>query len=180
MHRDFLRLHLVALLAGQPQGDRCIASGVAEDQRWPVRTRQVPVTPLYERQEGRLEVGRHAPVAGVDQAYVIAAILEKPEPHDRQTYPLHGPVEMDHYGIAKAVSRALGIPVTYEPIRVEEFADGLASLGTSSHLLQHLSNVAGDYHNGVFQGTNRIEVIGNRFPMTVEEFVIDRRHVFDR
>jgi NAD(P)H dehydrogenase (quinone) len=26
--------------------------------------------------------GRHAPVAGVDQSYVIAAILENPEPHD--------------------------------------------------------------------------------------------------
>lgn len=125
--------------------------------------------------------GRHAPVAGVDQAYVIAAILEKPEPHDRQAYPLHGPIEMDHYGIAKAVSRALGIPVTYEPISVEEFADGLASLGRSSHLIQHLSNVAIDYQNGVFQGTNNlIEAIGNRSPMTVEEFVTDRRHVFDR
>ena len=65
--------------------------------------------------------GGHAPVAGVDQSYVIAAILENPEPHDRQAYPLYGPVEMDHYGIADAVSRALGIPVTYDPISVEEF-----------------------------------------------------------
>ncbi len=32
--------------------------------------------------------GRHAPVAGVDQSYVIAAILENSEPHDRQAYPL--------------------------------------------------------------------------------------------
>jgi uncharacterized protein YbjT (DUF2867 family) len=125
--------------------------------------------------------GRHAPVAAVDQAYVIAAILEKPEPHDRQAYPLHGPVEMDHYGIAEAVSRALGIPVRYEPISVEEFADGLASLGASSHIIQHLSNVAIDYRNGVFQGTNNlITVIGTHSPMTVEEFVIDRRHDFDR
>jgi len=65
--------------------------------------------------------GGHAPVAGVDQSYVIAAILENPEPHDRQAYPLYGPVEMDHYGIADAVSRALGIPVTYDPMTVEEF-----------------------------------------------------------
>jgi NAD(P)H dehydrogenase (quinone) len=125
--------------------------------------------------------GRHAPVAAVDQAYVIAAILENPEPHDRQAYPLHGPVEMDYYGIAAAVSRALGIPVRYEPVSIDEFADGLASLGRSSHLIQHLSNVALDYQNGIFRGTNNlIEVIGNRTPMTVEEFVIDRKHVFDR
>ncbi|MCW2930779.1 MAG: NmrA family transcriptional regulator [Actinomycetia bacterium] len=125
--------------------------------------------------------GRHAPVAGVDQAYVIAAILQNPEPHDRQAYPLHGPAEVDYHGIAQAVSRALGIPVSYEPISVEEFADGLASLGKSPHLIQHLSNVAIDYQNGVFQGTNNlIEVIGNRSPMTVEEFVLDRKHAFDR
>jgi NAD(P)H dehydrogenase (quinone) len=125
--------------------------------------------------------GRHAPVAGVDQAHVIAAILENPQPHDRQAYPLHGPVEMDYHQIAQAVSRALGIPVSYEPVSVEEFAGGLASLGRSPHLIQHLSNVAIDYQNGVFQGTNNlIEVIGNRSPMTVEEFVTDRKHVFDR
>jgi NAD(P)H dehydrogenase (quinone) len=34
--------------------------------------------------------GRHAPIAAVDQSYVIAAILENPEPHDRQAYPLYG------------------------------------------------------------------------------------------
>jgi NAD(P)H dehydrogenase (quinone) len=125
--------------------------------------------------------GRHAPVAAVDQAYVIAAILENPESHDRQAYPLYGPVEMDYYGIAAAVSRALGIPVRYEPISIDEFAGGLASLGRSAHLIQHLSNVALDYQNGIFRGTNNlIEVIGDRTPMTVEEFVIDRKHVFDR
>jgi NAD(P)H dehydrogenase (quinone) len=138
-----------------------------------------------ERDEGLLRLpfgnGRHAPVTAVDQAYVIAAILENPEPHDRQAYSLHGPVEMDYYAIAAAVSRALGIPVRYEPISIDEFADGLASAGRSSHLIQHLSNVAVDYQNGIFSGTNNlIEVIGNRTPMTVEEFVIDRKHAFDR
>lgn len=123
--------------------------------------------------------GRHAPVAGEDQAYVIAAILEHPEPHDRQAYPLYGPVEMDHYGIADAVSRALGIPVTYDPISVEQFADTLASAGRSPHFIQHISNVAIDYQNGIFSGTNNlIEVIGNRTPMTVEEFVTSRKDAF--
>jgi NAD(P)H dehydrogenase (quinone) len=125
--------------------------------------------------------GRHAPVAGVDQSYVIAAILENPEPHDRQAYPLYGPVEMDHYGIAEAISRALGIPVTYEPISVEEFAAGLASRGRSPHFVQHLSSVAIDYQNGVFSGTNNlIEVIGDRTPLTVEDFVTSRKDAFQR
>ena len=116
-----------------------------------------------------------------DQSYVIAAILENPEPHDRQAYPLYGPVEMDHYGIAEAISLALGIPVSYDPISVEEFAAGLASRGISPHLIQHLSNVAIDYQNGIFSGTNNlIEVIGNRTPLTVEEFVTSRKDAFQR
>ncbi len=125
--------------------------------------------------------GRHAPVAGVDQSYVIAAILEHPEPHDRQAYPLYGPVEMDHHGIADAVSRALGIPVTYDPISIEQFADTLAARGRSPHLIQHISNVAVDYQDGIFAGTNNlIEVIGNRTLMTVEDFVTSRKDAFQR
>lgn len=125
--------------------------------------------------------GQHAPIAGVDQSHVIAAILENPEPHDRQNYPLHGPVEMDHDGIAAAMSRALGIPVRYEPISVEEFAGALAARGRTPHLIQHLSNVAIDYRNGIFSGTNNlIEVIGNRAPMSVEGFVSERSSLFER
>jgi NAD(P)H dehydrogenase (quinone) len=115
--------------------------------------------------------GRHAPIAGTDQSYVIAAILENPEPHDRQIYPLYGPVEMNHYEIADAISQTLGIPVRYEPLEVATFAEGLKAKGLSSHLVQHLSNVAVDYQNGIFAGTNNlVEVIGNRTPMTVEDY----------
>ena len=125
--------------------------------------------------------GRHAPVAGVDQSYVIAAILDNPEPHDRQAYRLYGPVEMDHYSIAASVSRALGVPVTYEPVSIEQFADTLTMAGRSPHIIQHISNVAIDYQNGIFSGTNNlIEVIGNRTPLTVEEFVTSRKDAFQR
>jgi NAD(P)H dehydrogenase (quinone) len=93
-------------------------------------------------------LGRHAPVVESDQARVIAAVLTDPELHDRRVYPLHGPIEMDHQAIAAAVSRALGIPVRYEPITVEEFAAAMSVRGLPAHLVQHLSNVAVDYRNG--------------------------------
>ena len=47
--------------------------------------------------------GRHAPIASVDQARVIAAILRNPTPHDRQIYPLYGAEELDYDGIAAKV-----------------------------------------------------------------------------
>ncbi|MFF2996648.1 NmrA family NAD(P)-binding protein [Streptomyces sp. NPDC057950] len=123
--------------------------------------------------------GRHAPIAGRDQAYVIAAILQNPQPHDRQIYPLTGPVEMNHYEIAEAVSRALGIPVTYEPISIEEFRQGLTDKEWQPHVIQHLAAVAQDYQAGIFAGANNlVHVVGNKTPMTVEEYVLFKKDAF--
>src|SRR6476659_1890703 len=52
---------------------------------------------------------RHAPIAAVDQARVIAAILQNPDPHDRQVYPLVGVEELNWYEIAAQVQDTLGI-----------------------------------------------------------------------
>ena len=100
-----------------------------------------------------MAAGRHAPIAGEDQAYVIAALLENPEPHDRKIYPLVGPVEMNQDDIAEAIGRTLGIPVRYEPIEIAEFSAGLTAKGFPEHLVQHLSNVVQDYQDGIFAGT---------------------------
>ncbi|MFC7640540.1 NmrA family NAD(P)-binding protein [Streptosporangium lutulentum] len=121
-----------------------------------------------------------APIAAADQAHVIAAVLLDPEPHDRAVYTLHGPVELNHHDIARAMSGALGIPVHYEPISVEEFASAMTERGLPAHLVQHLSNVAVDYRNGVFACTNdNVEKVGHRVPLSVEQFVTENRPDFD-
>ncbi|MHC5746447.1 MAG: NmrA family NAD(P)-binding protein [Nostoc sp.] len=139
----------------------------------------------YRGDEGVLRLplgnGRHAPIAGKDQSYVIAAILENPEPHDRQIYPLYGPVEMNYNEIASTIAQTLAIPVRYEPIDVATFVAGLNAEGFPSHLVQHLSNVAIDYQNGIFAGTNNfVEVIGNKTPMTVEDYVNANKEAFSK
>jgi NAD(P)H dehydrogenase (quinone) len=128
------------------------------------------------RAEGTLRLpfgdGRHAPITAEDQGRVIAAILEHPDEHAGQIYPLYGAVEMNHYQIAEAISRALGRPVRYEPADIPTWIDDLKSLGFSDYLAQHLSNVAVDYRNGIFAGTNDIvERVGGKKPMTVEDFI---------
>jgi NAD(P)H dehydrogenase (quinone) len=123
---------------------------------------------------------RHAPIAAADQAKVIAAILQNPDPHDRQVYPLFGAEELDRYAIAAKAGDTLGIPVRYEPIEISTFAAGLTAAGGSAHFVQHLSNVSQDYRDGVFSGYNNlIEVIGGSKPMTVEEHVAATRATFD-
>lgn len=123
---------------------------------------------------------RHAPVAAVDQAEVIAAILQNPDPHDRQSYPLFGAEELDWYSIAAKIGDTLGIPVRYEPIEISTFAAGLTAAGGSAHFVQHLRNVTQDYRDGVFSGINNlVEVIGGSKPTTVEEHVAATRGTFD-
>jgi uncharacterized protein YbjT (DUF2867 family) len=124
--------------------------------------------------------GRHAPIAASDQARVIAAILDDPTPHAGKTYPLFGPVELNHYEIADKMSRTLGREVTYVPIELDEFATILEKWGASPHLTQHLLGVAIDYRNGVFAGTNDlVEKITGTGPLDVESFVSQNRVFFD-
>ena len=123
---------------------------------------------------------RHAPIAAADQARVIAAILQNPDPHDRQIYPLFGAEELDWHAIAAKVQDTLNIPVRYEPIEISTFAAGLTAAGASAHIVQHLSNVTQDYRDGVFSGINNlVEVIGGTKPTTVEEHVAATRADFD-
>jgi NAD(P)H dehydrogenase (quinone) len=131
---------------------------------------------LLDGDEGVLRLpfgnGRHAPIAGRDQAAVIAAVLQNPAPHDRQIYPLVGPEELDHYAIADKIADALGIPVRYEPIDIPTFAAALTAQGRTDFFVQHISSVAQDYLDGIFSGENNlVEVVSGHKPMTVGEFV---------
>ncbi|HVV23536.1 MAG TPA: NmrA family NAD(P)-binding protein [Pseudonocardiaceae bacterium] len=133
--------------------------------------------------EGHLRLpfgeGRHAPIAAADQSRVIAALLVDPEPHDRAVYTLHGPVERNHHDIAAAMAGVLGHPVHYEPISVAEFTASMRQRGADEHLVQHLGNVALDYRDGVFAGTNDVvEKVGGRAALSVEQFTRDNRARF--
>ena len=135
------------------------------------------------REEGVLRLpfgdGRHAPITAEDQGRVIAAILENPDGHAGQVYPLFGAVEMNHYQIADAISEALGRPVRYEPADIPTWIEGIKAQGFPEFLAQHLSNVAVDYQNGIFAGNNDlVERIGGKKPTTVQEFITDHLSVF--
>ena len=124
--------------------------------------------------------GRHAPISGADQASVIAAVLQNPQPHDRQIYPLVGAEELDHYGIAEKLADALGIPVRYEPIDIPTYAAAMTAQGRTDFFVQHISSVAQDYQDGIFAGENNlVEVIGGHKPMTVADFVDANRADFE-
>ena len=123
---------------------------------------------------------RHAPIAAADQARVIAAILEDPEPHAGEIYPLYGAVELDYHQIAQAMGRALGRDVTYTPIELDEFERILQGRGMPPHMVQHLLAVAVDYRNGVFSGMNDlVKRIGGNESLDVAAFVTQNRDFYE-
>lgn len=115
--------------------------------------------------------GRHAPIAGEDQGRVIAALLQNPEPHAGKSYPLYGPIELNHHEIAERLTKTLGRPFTYKPLSIPEFQSRMEKSGRLPRFVQHIVSVAQDYQHGIFSGTNNVvEDLTGRAPLTVEQF----------
>ncbi|WP_322093166.1 NAD(P)H-binding protein [Paraburkholderia bannensis] len=125
--------------------------------------------------------GRHAPITGQDQARFIAAVLTQPQGHIGKSYELCGPVEMDHHGIADEISRVIDRKIVYSPSTLDEYRAHLQKYDLPEFAIQHFIEVAIDYRNGVFKGTDQvIEQVTGRAPQTVAEFVEAHRPLFGR
>ena len=138
----------------------------------------------FDRATGELRLPfaeeHHAPIATEDLGRVIASVLAEPEPHAGQSYPLYGPVEVNHHQIAEIMTRTLGRRVTYVPIELDEFEAGLEKRGADPYFVQHMVNIAIDYRNGVFAGTNdMVRKLTGVEPLTVEAFVERNKRFFE-
>ena len=126
------------------------------------------------------ENGRHAPISSDDQGRVIAHILAKPAGHEGKIYTLHGPVEMNHTEIAAAMSKVLGAKIEYAPTSIEEFKEKMERLYKfPPFLVQHLVEVAQNYREGIFAGTNDVvEKITGTPALSVSAFIEKHRKAF--
>jgi uncharacterized protein YbjT (DUF2867 family) len=115
--------------------------------------------------------GRHAAIGAEDQGRVIAALLKDPSGHIGQTYPLFGPVEMDHEQMASELSEALGREIVFEDISIDEYRQSMESVGVPAYIVEHLVAAMDDYQRGVMSGMNdNVERITGKKPMSVKEF----------
>jgi NAD(P)H dehydrogenase (quinone) len=126
------------------------------------------------------ENGRHAPISTDDQGRVIAHILANPSGREGKIYTLHGPVEMNHTEIAAAMSEVLGAKIEYAPTSIEEFKGKMEQLYKfPPFLVQHLVEVAQNYREGIFAGTNDIvEKITGTPALSVPAFIEKHRKGF--
>jgi NAD(P)H dehydrogenase (quinone) len=86
--------------------------------------------------------GRTSPVASQDVAEVVAAVLLDPSQHIGKIYELTGPRSQDLHGLAGEYSAALGRPITYIDVPIEEWCDELRRRKLPEHLLKHLLTMA--------------------------------------
>jgi len=126
------------------------------------------------------ENGRHAPIAADDQGRVIAHILANPKGHGGKIYTLHGPVEMNHSEIASEMSKVLGAKIEYTPTSIDDFKQKMEQLYEfPPFLVQHLVEVAQNYRDGIFAGTNDVvEKITGTPAISVPAFIEKHREAF--
>jgi uncharacterized protein YbjT (DUF2867 family) len=127
------------------------------------------------------ENGRHAPISTEDQGRVIAHILANPKGHEGKIYTLHGPTEMNHTEIAAVMSEVLGAKIEYAPTSINEFKLKMEKLyNFPPFLVQHLVEVAQDYREGIFAGTNdTVEKITGTPALSVSALIEKNRDAFE-
>jgi uncharacterized protein YbjT (DUF2867 family) len=134
--------------------------------------------------EGKMHLphgdAHHAPIAGEDIGRSVAAVLEKPEQHNRKNLVLTGPDRVSQADIAAIASKALGTTIEYVSVSDEQWAKAMKETGLmSDFLVHHLVKVGIDYQNGVFDKvTTTVEELTGQKPMDMKTFIESNKPFF--
>ena len=124
--------------------------------------------------------GRTSPIAAVDVARVVAAVLRDPAGRIGAIYELTGPEVLDIDGIAERYSRALGRPVRAEDMPLDEWTENvLAPMGLPPHVQQHIATMARLHREDRYnRSTDDVERITGAPAQTVEQYVAAHADMF--
>ncbi|WP_327138264.1 NAD(P)H-binding protein (plasmid) [Streptomyces sp. NBC_01340] len=124
--------------------------------------------------------GRTSPVAVDDVARVVTAVLREPSRHVGQTYEPTGPRSVDMNEMAAEFARALGRPVSYVDVPLEQWhTEGLAKMGLPAHIESHIVTMARLHQQNRYDRTSDdVERVTGVLPQTIEAFVSARRDFY--
>ncbi|MBV9312695.1 MAG: NAD(P)H-binding protein [Pseudonocardia sp.] len=124
--------------------------------------------------------GRTSPIAASDVAEAVTAVLLAPQHHIGSVYELTGPVALDIDELADQYSRALGRTITAVRLSYDEWFDHLTRAGLSPHVQEHIATMAKLHRDDRYnRSTTDFEQITGRAARTVEDYVAERRDLFD-
>jgi uncharacterized protein YbjT (DUF2867 family) len=126
--------------------------------------------------------GRTAPVSAADVARVVATVLREPAPHLGQVYELTGARSEGLDGIAEQYSRALGKPVEYRDVPLDEWTQQVLSRARlPPHLEEHLATMARLHRDNRYdRQTGTVEQLTGQPAQSVEAFVGEHADLFAR
>ncbi|MGC9670075.1 NAD(P)H-binding protein [Planosporangium sp. 12N6] len=125
---------------------------------------------------------RTSPIAAGNVAEVIATVLADPASHLGKTYELTGPRSQDMTAMAAEYSGALGRPVTYVDVPLEQWvAQELNPLNLPEHLREHLTTMARLHRENRYDRlTHDVQAVTGRQPTSVRDWVADHATLFAR
>jgi uncharacterized protein YbjT (DUF2867 family) len=125
---------------------------------------------------------KDVPVALIDvrdTGALGARVLRDPGKHAGKVYSFTGAATT--YGeFADVISEALGKPITYTALTLEQAEQGMKTRGMPDWLVAHLIAMARAGAGGAFskENTQPIRDIVGRAPITIRQFVQDHRNTF--
>jgi uncharacterized protein YbjT (DUF2867 family) len=124
--------------------------------------------------------GRTSPVAVSDVARVAATVLRDPRGHIGNVYELTGPRTMDMEEMAESFSRALGRPITYSDVPLEQWrTQVLAGLGLPRHIEEHIVTMCRLHQENRYdRATDDVARLTGVAAQTIEQFVSDRKGLY--
>jgi NAD(P)H dehydrogenase (quinone) len=116
---------------------------------------------------------RTSPIDTQDVAAVVATVLTHPEPHIGKVYELTGPRSQDMSAHAAEYAQALGRPVTYLDILLQQWRDEeLNRHGLPEHVREHLLTMARLHAEGRYdRQTQDVDEILGRAATSTRNFV---------
>ncbi|WP_329319572.1 MULTISPECIES: NmrA family NAD(P)-binding protein [unclassified Streptomyces] len=124
--------------------------------------------------------GRTSPIAVEDVARVVATVLLDPAPHIGHVYELTGPRSIDMAEMAEEFARALGRPVSYVDVPLDQWrSQVLSRAGLPPHTEQHIATMARLHHENRYDRTSGdVERLTGVPPRSVEEFVAAHKDLY--
>jgi len=116
--------------------------------------------------------GRTSPIAAVDVARCVTAVIADPAPHIGKIYEMTGPRAETLAAIAEHYSRALSRKIPYVDVPVEPWEEEMRKSGMSPHVAAHLITMAALHRQNRYDRlTHDVEKLTGSPPMSIAEFV---------
>ncbi|WP_374771879.1 NmrA family NAD(P)-binding protein [Streptomyces sp. NBC_01310] len=124
--------------------------------------------------------GRTSPIAVDDVARVVATLLRDPVRHVGNVYELTGPRTVDMTEMAEAFTRALGRPVSYVDVPLDQWREEvLSTVGLPPHIEQHIVTMCRLHQENRYDRiSGDVERLTGVPAQAIEDFVAARKDFY--